>query len=230
MNTQPTASVHVLTFKLSPLAGAGDRLSRADAMRLIVNIRRSARRVTTAIAACSSKANGYRRQARILKAQQSPFDAARIASLESTAGQISATNKVWRQTMIDMGKLLRSVSPMVDDCTTLAERCNALNINAADRSGLTEADGLCDLIFVHALEDSAERRGSEYNDGPLFNVMHSAFADFLHTPAGERVASELFDSMFADVPMYTRAPDGTITRQPPRLRSVPATTTSQGHA
>lgn len=59
--------------------------------------------------------------------------------------------------------------------------CDLLSVNTvereqAKREGVTNLEG---LVFTHALEDSAERRGQEWNDAPLFNACHAAMADFI---------------------------------------------------
>ncbi|MGE8435986.1 MAG: hypothetical protein ACN6P2_05540 [Pseudomonas palmensis] len=59
--------------------------------------------------------------------------------------------------------------------------CDLLSVNTVEREqarreGVTSLE---DLVFAHALEDSAERRGQEWNDAPLFNACHAAMVDFI---------------------------------------------------
>ncbi|MNN76773.1 hypothetical protein D3C81_1931820 [compost metagenome] len=59
--------------------------------------------------------------------------------------------------------------------------CDLLNVNTVEREqarreGFTS---LNDLVFIHALEDSVERRAQDWNDAPLFNACHAAMADFI---------------------------------------------------
>ena len=59
--------------------------------------------------------------------------------------------------------------------------CDLLEVNIVEREKVRK-DGdvsVSDLVFAHAVEESAARRGQEWNDAPLFNACHLAFADFL---------------------------------------------------
>lgn len=49
----------------------------------------------------------------------------------------------------EYGKLLMEIAPYIDHFTTLEERCEALNVNIADRGELTEKDGVLEIIFAH---------------------------------------------------------------------------------
>lgn len=194
-------------------------------MLFVIFLRRGARRAIATIDRQHDKARQYRRQAQIIKQRANPFDAARIAALEALAADETAACKPLRNAINECGKLLASTAPMIDAGTTLAQRCDILNVNIADRGDLTEADGLHRIIFAHGLEDSAARRGCDYNDGPLFQASQRVFMDFLmNTREGQKLGDSLFEpgGMLAGVPMYTQANDGTMQRQPPRLYAVPA--------
>jgi hypothetical protein len=191
----------------------------------------------TTVASARARKDGdrqqCRRKARVLKERGGPFDAARIASLERMADDLSADCKPLSENLKQSGMFLADVAPLFDAGTTLAQRCEILGVNVADRGALTEADGLHQIIFAHGLEDSASSRGLDWKDGPLFEALNLVFMDFLlNSKEGKKLGDSLFEpgGMFADVSMYKQAPDGTMVRQPPLLRSVPATTTDQGHA
>jgi hypothetical protein len=112
-------------------------------------------------------------------------------------------------------------SAFIDAATTLADRCELLNINVADRDELTEEDGIAKLIFLHGLEDSAMYRKQDYLDRPLNNALRWVFMDFLtETPEGRKVGDSLFEAggMFEFLPVYKQRPDGTMERCPPPLR------------
>ncbi|WP_423392024.1 hypothetical protein [Burkholderia sp. LMG 21824] len=81
----------------------------------------------------------------------------------------------------ECGYALMNAAPIIDACTTLAQRCELLNVNVADRNGLSESDGLAALIFDHGKEDSAASRHLERKDGPLFHAVNQVFIDFLTT-------------------------------------------------
>nr|WP_314658193.1 hypothetical protein [uncultured Pseudomonas sp.] len=88
--------------------------------------------------------------------------------------------------------------------------CDLLNVNTVEREqarreGVTNLE---DLVFTHALEDSAERRGQDWNDAPLFNACHAAMADFIR---------ECPDGVLPD-PFAPGAPFGP--KLPPKLRVV----------
>ena len=200
------------------------RPTAKNLLQSVVMIRRGIRR-TVAILDCQrDKASRCRRYARIIKERANPFDAARIAILETHVDEATAMCKPLRESLKESGKLLASLAPMINAGTTLAQRCDVLNVNIADRTKLTEADGLHEIVFAHGLEDSASRRNREWNDGELFQAMHQVFMDFLvNTSEGQALGDSLFEAggMFADAPMYRQAADGTMTRLPPRLSIVP---------
>lgn len=98
-----------------------------------------------------------------------------------------------------IAELLPELFWAIDSSTlTLEQKCDALNVNAADRVGLEPDARMMDLIFLHALEDSAARRGQDFNDAPLFNVAMLAFANFLKTPQGAELCNEQFAATFGD--------------------------------
>jgi len=120
------------------------------------------------------------------------------------------------------GRLLMDLALFIDTYTTLDERCDLLNVNIADRSQLSSDDGVVRIVFAHGLEDSAERRHCQWNDGPLFRAAQLVFVDFLATPEGRAVGDTLFrpGGVFEGLPIYSTKPDGTMKRNPPKLRVV----------
>jgi hypothetical protein len=225
-----TGNVHTLN---APPTIPQYRPTAKDFLLFLIMARRDIRKTVQALSSKREEAQQCRRKARVLKQRGGPFDAARIALLERMADDISDGCKPLTENLKQSGMFLAEVAPLFDAGTTLAQRCEILGVSVVDRDVLTEADGLHQIVFAHGLEDSASSRGEDWKNGPLFQALSRVFMDFLlNSEEGKRLGDSLFETggMFADVPMYTRAPDGTITRQPPRLRSVPATTTSQGHA
>lgn len=196
-----------------------------EAFRFVVTVRRSVRQAVEILDKMGDKASRYRRQARILKAQASPFNAARIKALEGMADEIRTDCKPMRDCMKQWGRLMADSAPLIDSCTTLAQRCEILNVNVADRSDLTEDDGLIKIIYLHGLEDSAARIKDDWKNGPMYQASATVFIDFLlNTKEGQALGDSLWEpgGMFAGVPMYKQAPDGTMQRQPPKLYTVPA--------
>jgi hypothetical protein len=230
MSQHDTGNVHTL---IAPPTADQYRPTAKDLLLFLVMARRDIRRTVQALASKRDDARQNRRKARVLKQRGGPFDAARIALLERLADDLSDGCKPLTENLKQRGLFLAGVAPLFDAGTTLVQRCEILGVSVADRDVLTEADGLHQIIFAHGLEDSASSRGEDWKNGPLFQALNQVFMDFLlNSEEGKRLGDSLFNSggIFADVPMYTRAPDGTMTRQPPRLRFVPATTTDQGHA
>lgn len=195
---------------------------------VIIRLRRSARRAVAQQDRLHDEARRLRRSALALRTLGSPFDRARILELEKQADQLGKESRKISDAMRGYGKLLMDLAEFIDTYTTLDERCDLLNVNIADRSKLSPDDGVVRIVFVHGLEDSAERRHCQWNDGPLFRAAHLVFADFLATQEGRAVGETLFQpgGLFEWLPTYSTNPDGTLTRNPPRLRAVSAPSAS----
>lgn len=190
----------------------------------IVYWRRNIRRAVAILDTHHATTRGYRRQARILRGRGSPFDGARIRALEAAAVNLTIACGPLRESLRECGKQLAHAASMIDAGTTLTQRCEILNVNAADRGGLTEADGLNKIVFGRALEDSAARRGLERDDGPMYQALQHVFIDFLtNTREGQRLGDSLWEpgGILAKAPLYHPAADGKMSRQPPRLHVVP---------
>lgn len=101
----------------------------------------------------------------------------------------------------EYGKLILDMAPHIDRWTTLQDRCDALNINIADRHSLKESDGIVSLIFAHALEDSAMHRRCQDNfSRPLFRVTQLVFFEWMaRTPEGKEASDKAFSEVFGDV-------------------------------
>jgi hypothetical protein len=222
MSKHNTGSVHALSA--TPTIDQYPPTTK-DLMLFIVMVRRNIRRTVAILDSQGDKARQYLRQARIIKERASPFDATRIAALEAMADDATAGCKPLYESLKECGKLLADAAPMIDAGTTLAQRCEALNVNVSDRCDLSETDGLHNIVFAHGLEDSPSRQELDWKNGPLFQALHLVFMEFLlNTKEGRDVGNSLFEpgGMFADVPMYTQAADGTMKRLPPRLYAVAA--------
>jgi hypothetical protein len=189
---------------------------------VIIRLRRSARRAVAKQDRLHDEARRLRRSALSLRQLGSPFDRARILELEKQADQLGTERCKISDAMRGYGKLLMDLALFIDTYTTLDQRCDLLNVNIADRSQLSPDDGVVRIVFAHGLEDSAERRHSQWNDGPLFRAAQLVFADFLSSPEGLAVGASLFQpgGLFERVPTYSTNRDGTLSRNPPKLRMV----------
>lgn len=160
----------------------------ADIGNFLTRLRLASRRITSANDADRATLAVLEREAAALPDSLPAL--ARASCVTAIEAQCEALRRKLlerREARLALGHALARAAPLIDACTSLAERCELLNINAADRDGLTEEDGVWLLVLAYALEDSAERRRAEFNDGPLFRLAHLQFAQFLATGAGRAV-------------------------------------------
>ncbi|AZD52184.1 hypothetical protein C4K19_0366 [Pseudomonas chlororaphis subsp. aurantiaca] len=122
-----------------------------------------------------------RRKASKLR-QYLPFTASAIAEIEQAAADHRSVE--WQDLRMVLAGFGRS---LVLDTERLAEGlgfdrlCDLLAINTVERE-TARKDGLAslaDLVFAYALEESAARRGQDWNDAPLFNACQLAMANFI---------------------------------------------------
>lgn len=206
------------------------RPTTQDLILFVAIARRDIRKTIHALDTQREAASQYRRQARKLKERGGLFDASRVASLNSAAEVADVASELLREDLKASGEFLADFAPMFDAGTTLAQRCDILGVNMTDRGDLTEKDGLMRIVNGHGLEDSAYHRGEDWKSGPLYRATETVMMDFLlNTAEGQALGNSLCNSLFepggifANVPMYTRQPDGTMKRLPPKLSVVPAT-------
>jgi hypothetical protein len=193
-----------------------------EAGNFIARVRRKVRDTMAVIERGVDEAWRVRAEVQMLKDHSNPFDAERIRKLEQRADELDAQSGALREAMRRYGYLLVDAAPQIDATTTLAERCDLLNVNVADRIGLSEDDGVVTILFAHALEDSAERRRCEFKDGPLFHALLRVMMDFLDTPQGQAAGNTLFEpgGMFEWLPWYRVSSDGSMTHMRPPLREA----------
>jgi hypothetical protein len=142
--------------------------------------------------------------------------------MEKRADQLGEESRKLSDAMRKWGHFLMDFAAVIDAYSTLEQRCELLNVNAADRRALSPDDGIVRIVFAHGLEDSAERRRAKWKDGPLFRAAELVFHEFLMTDAGRAVGDTLFQpgGLFEKVPTYSQSPDGTMTRNRPKLRVI----------
>jgi hypothetical protein len=209
---------------VAPTAATQYQPTTKDLLLYVIKVRKMVRQAVAVLDSQNERARQYRRRARILREQAGTFDGARIAALEAAAAEVRRLCEPMRESLHNCGKLIASAAPMIDAGTTLAQRCEILNVNQADRGDLTDADGLIKIIYLHGLEDSAASVKDDWKNGPLFKAAQEVFMDFLtNTTEGQKLGDSLFErgGMFAEVPTFKQAADGTMKRQPPRLHVVP---------
>lgn len=176
----------------------------------LITTRRICRNISRNLNAIHAERRAMRRQAGKLKAFL-PFTRQAIADLEEQAQTHRSDERAkalvalagfGRSLLRDHGGLVQALG--------FGHLCQLLNVNTVEREQ-ARRDGvtsMSDLVFIHALEDSAERRGQEWNDAPLFNACHAAMADFIR---------DCPDGVLPD-PFAPGAPFGP--KLPPKLRTV----------
>lgn len=194
-----------------------------EALLAFVWVRRGIRQIVQELDSARAARNQYQRQANVLKHAGSPFNASRIATFETLAKAMEPTCDEHRARLKGMGEFLLDMAWTFDSVTTLTQRCEILGVNVADRGALTEEDGLVRIFNAHGLEDSAYHRNRGWKSGPLHESTVEIFIDFmLNTVEGRKLGDSLFEpgGLFEGAPLYRREQDGTMVRQPPRLRVV----------
>ncbi len=182
-----TSNVVHLSAKVAPP-------SVKDIGSFIARLRHNLRTIAADLDHYADEARAVRAEAQALRDRGSTFDAQRIRRLEQWANKADAHRHALSEKVRRHGYLLADAAPQIDASTTLAERCDLLNVNVADRACLSEDDGVLMILFVHALEDSAKRRHCECNDGPLYQALQRVMMDFLDTPQGQAAGHTLFES------------------------------------
>lgn len=170
-------------------------------LRNLFMIRTTIRRRVAAQDELVRMKDALRRKAKKLE-DASPLNAIVAMGLRDTATHLqSEFDALYPVPLMEYGAMLMRAAPYIDHVTTLQERCEALNVNIADRGELTEKDGIIEIIFAHALEDSAEHRRSDHNfDKPLFRALAPAFIDFMRsTPEGRAATDRVFEDVFGDI-------------------------------
>ncbi|MFZ5934466.1 hypothetical protein ACOKS3_06450 [Pseudomonas sp. HS6-2] len=147
----------------------------------LITTRRICRNIGRNLDSIHAERRAMRRQAGKLKAFL-PFTRQAIADLEQQAQAhrederskaVAALAGFGQSLLFDHNGLAAALG--------FERMCDLLSVNTVEREqarreGVTSLE---DLVFAHALEDSAERRGQEWNDAPLFNACHAAMADFI---------------------------------------------------
>jgi hypothetical protein len=172
-----TSNIVLLPLSSTPVSAPTIR----EIGNLIALLRRDTRQAIAGIDRAADEAQRTRSEVQALKDIGDSAHAGRIRALEQRADQLEAHNGTLAEVIRECGYALMGAAPMIDACTTLVQRCDLLNINVADREGLTEADGLAALVFNHGKEDSAAYRRCEVKDGPLFHAIDRVLLDFLMT-------------------------------------------------
>ncbi|NMY23803.1 hypothetical protein [Pseudomonas sp. WS 5410] len=131
--------------------------------------------------AIRSERRAFRREAGKLR-HHLPFTANKIYELREQSSQHRKEQfDDLRKVLAGFGRSLMLDTEGLTDGLGFDRLCDLLEVNIVEREKV-RVDGstsVSDLVFAHAIEESAARRKQEWNDTPLFNACHLAFADFL---------------------------------------------------
>ncbi len=176
----------------------------------LITTRRICRNISRNLDAIHAERRAMRRQAGKLKAFL-PFTRQAIADLEEQAQTHRSVERAKALVALaGFGQSLLFDRDSLAQALGFERLCDLLNVNTVERQQ-ARRDGITtlnDLVFTHALEDSAERRAQDWNDAPLFNACHAAMADFIR---------DCPDGVLPD-PFAPGAPLGP--KLPPKLRVV----------
>lgn len=176
----------------------------------LITTRRICRNISRNLDTVHSERRAMRRQAGKLKAFL-PFTRQAIADLEEQAQtHRSVESDKALVALAGFGQSLLFDHDGLASALGFERLCDLLSVNNVEREQARQdgAVSLGDLVFTHALEDSAERRGQDWNDAPLFNACRAAMADFIR---------DCPDGVLPD-PFAPGAPFGP--KLPPKLRVV----------
>ncbi|WP_145191576.1 hypothetical protein [Pseudomonas sp. URMO17WK12:I11] len=197
----PTPTMRLCDIALKPGISASTQL---------ITTRRICRNISRNLDSIHAERRAMRRQAGKLKAFL-PFTRQAISGLEEQAQTHRSVERAKALVALaGFGQSLLLDHDGLAQALGFERLCDLLSVNMVEReqgrrAGVTS---LNDLVFTHALEDSAERRGQDWNDAPLFNACHAAMADFIR---------DCPDGVLPD-PFAPGAPLGP--KLPPKLRVV----------
>lgn len=166
-----------LIIRLCNIASKPD----ASATSQIITTRRICRAIDHNLDSIRSERRAMRREAGKLKAFL-PFTRQAIADLEQRAQEHREDERSGaRNVLAGFGRSLLFDREGLAVALGFDRLCDLLNVNTVEREQARKegASSLEDLVFIHVLEDSAERRGQEWSDAPLFNACHGTIANFI---------------------------------------------------
>ena len=198
----PSTVITLAEIGLKPTATIRDTLTIA---------RRICRSMCEARAQICAERRELRRQARKLR-QFEPFTKLAADTMEEQAREHRATEwESMRLVLLSYGRLIVLDHDGIADALGFEALADLLNINRTDRERARREGWrtLSDLIAIHDLENSSERRSDERStSSPLYEAAFLAMVEFIHS-----TPMHLLPDPFAP-----GAPFGP--RLPPDLRAV----------
>jgi hypothetical protein len=139
------------------------------------------------------EANQFRREAKKMEHYR-PFTDRSIDELNEKAMDHRAQERHdVRMVLKAFGRSIIHDPDGVADALGFDRLCDLLAINTVEReqarqNGITDLAG---LVFGEVIEESAARRGQQWNDAPLFNACQLAFVEFVRTCPEDELPSLL---------------------------------------
>lgn len=166
-----------LIIALSNIAGKPN----ASATTQLIAVRRTCRVIAHQLDSIRSERRAMRREAGKLKAFL-PFTRKAIAGLEQQAQEHREKERSGaRHVLAALGSSLLFDREGLANALGFDRLCDLLNVNTVERERARQQgiSSLEDLVFIHVLEDSAERRSQEWSDAPLFKACHATMVNFI---------------------------------------------------
>jgi hypothetical protein len=151
----------------------------ADIGNFLARVRRAARDVIREKNAALEMARALDHEAeRLRQSFPESMRGVRVAAIASQHYNFERKANHLHVILKELGYALLMATPLIDACTTLAQRCELLNINVADRGLLTEKEGVARILLEYGLEDSATHRLPELQVGAMVEAVNCVFGKF----------------------------------------------------
>lgn len=147
----------------------------------LITTRRICRAFGARLDSIRDERRAIRRKASKLR-QYLPFTAGTIAELEQQAtDHRRVESEDLRTVLVGFGRSLVLDTEGLAKGLGFDRLCDLLAINTVERKTARKEGlaSLADLVFAYALEESAARRGQEWNDAPLFKACRLATMNFI---------------------------------------------------
>lgn len=191
-------------------------------LHLVIKIRRQCRQLIFALEFWRLKARKIEKQAKQYRQTENSFMIRRAELLENGLPELETRIQAINDLLLENGKLLMDCSSSIDLSVPQSMLLDLLAVNRVDRGSIRDGDGIIEIVYAHALEESATFRGSDWKQGPLAQAVMAYFThQMIHNEEFKQKADEcLFGKggMFEFLPFYKIGGDGQMMQQPPRLR------------
>lgn len=197
-------------------------VQKREVIQLLICLRRASRTTCRQI---DDLAEANRAEGRVAKKRRASGDPLLIRNAEVIEARIAKRRgaiSTWNETLRGLGGHIRAIADDVDRLIPTKELLDILEVNPVDRARVGPNASIREIVFVHALEDSATHRGSEWKEGPLFEALSRYMMHTIET--NQELQRQVTDGLFGKggmlefVPTYSRTAGGDFVRNPPKLR------------